>query len=101
LLARGEDVVAFLGEPAEITEIYLVREASGAFALGAGSEMDFPELRLPALRQGLAALSASVKEFHIYENRAGVSLQLAPGATPETIERDLDTARAILKAVEK
>jgi len=35
------------------------------------------------------------------ENRAGVALQFAPAATPQSIEQDLETARAILKAVEE
>ena len=93
-LERGADLVAFLGEPTEITEIYLLRDGSGAFALGAGNEMDFPELRLPAVKERLAKLSASVKEFALFETHDGLSLQFAPGATPETIEQDLETARS-------
>jgi hypothetical protein len=98
---RGGAVAAFLGEPVEITEIYLVRDASGGFRLGAGSEMDFPELRLPAVQAGLAKLTPSVMEFQVYETHAGVSLLFASTATPETVAQDLDTARAILKAVKK
>jgi hypothetical protein len=99
--ARGADLAAFLGEPAEITEIYLVRDASGGFRLGAGNEMDFPELRRPEFTAALAKLTASVKEFQAYETRDGVSLLLAPTATPETVAQDLETARALLYAVEK
>ena len=99
--ARGADIMAFLGEPAEVTEIYLVRDASGAFRLGAGNDMDFPELRRPEAQAAIAKLSASVKEFQVYETRDGVSFLLAPTATPETVAQDLETARAILYAVEK
>jgi hypothetical protein len=98
---RGGEVAAFLGEPVEITEIYLVREGAGDFRLAAGNEMDFPELRLPAVKAGLAKLTASVKDFQVFENRACVELLFDSTATPETVAQDLDTARAILKAVEK
>jgi hypothetical protein len=98
---RGGDLAAFLGEPEEITEIYLVRDASGGFRLGAGNDLDFPELRSPEFKAALAKLTASVKEFQVYENRDGVSLFVAPTATPETVAQDLETARAVLGAVEK
>ena len=54
-----------------------------------------------AAKPGLAKLSVSVRDFQIYENRAGVSLQLAPGATVASIDADLEVARAILRAVSK
>lgn len=100
-LARGADVVAFLGEPVEITEIYLARAPAGEFRLGAGSESDFPQLRLPAVRAGLARLSAAVKEFQLFENHAGVALQFAAGASAEEVAQDLATARELLVAFGK
>ena len=99
--ARGADLAMFLGEPEEITEIYLVRDAPGEFRLGAGNEMDFEELRWPEVKSALAKLSASVKEFHVYEGHDGVSLLLASTATPETVAQDLETARALLDAIEE
>jgi hypothetical protein len=98
---RGGEIAAFLGEPVEITEIYLVREGPGDFRLGAGNEMDFPELRLPAVKAGLAKLAPSVKEFQVYETRDGVSLLFASTATPETVAQDLATARELLHALER
>jgi hypothetical protein len=100
-MERGGNLIVFLGEPAEITEIYLVRERPGAWRLGAGNEMDFPELRLPAVKDGLAKLSAALEQFMVYETRDGVSLHYATDVTPEAIDADLETARAILNAVEK
>src|SRR5262245_57639269 len=75
---RPAGIAMFVGEPEEITEIYLVRDASGEFRVGAGNELEVEELRLPEARAGLARLSASVQEFHIFEGHDGVSLLLAP-----------------------
>ena len=65
------------------------------------SALDFRELRRPETQAAIAKLSASVKEFQVYETRDGVSFLLAPTATPETVAQDLETARAILYAVER
>ncbi len=98
-MARGDRLVVFLGEPAEITEIYLVRDGAG-FRLGAGNDMDFPELRRPAMREALARLSPVVEEVQVYETRDGVSLQFGAAATLEQVEADLAIARELLKAAE-
>jgi len=97
---RGDKIVVFFGEPAEVTEIYLVR-AGAAWRLAAGSEPQFPELRLPEVKEGLAKLSPWVEELQVFETREGVSMQYGPGATLATIEADLETAHRILHAVEK
>jgi len=96
-MARGDKLVVFLGEPVEITDIYLVREGAG-FRLGAGNEMDFPELRRPAMREALARLSGAVEEVQVYETRDGLSLQFGAGATLEQVEADLAVARDVLNA---
>ena len=109
----GERLTLFLGVPAEVTEIYLVRatpgdaadlEATGrdiariagaegaalaaAFRLGAtppGALFDIPQLRLPALRDGVPRLSASVLEVQIYDTWKGLALKLGPGTTRLTL----------------
>lgn len=96
-MARGDRLIVFLGEPAEVTGIYLVREGAG-FRLGAGNEMDFPELRRPAMREALAQLSPAVEEVQVYETRDGVSLQFGAAATLEQVEADLAIAREVLNA---
>lgn len=96
-MMRGDKLMAFLGEPAEVTEIYLVREPSGEFRLGAST--DSPSL--PAVRRCLPRFSAWVEELQVFDNRAGVSLRFGLGAAPEQVEADLEAARSVLKAVEK
>lgn len=96
-MARGDRLVVFLGEPAEVTDIYLVRDGAG-FRLGAGSDMDFPELRRPAMREALARFSSAVEEVQVYDTREGVSLQFGAAATLEQVEADLAIAREVLIA---
>ena len=96
-MERGKGLVLFLGEPAEVTEIYLVREASGAFGLAAST--DSPELA--AVQASLPRLSASVLELQVYENLRGLALQLDERATPESVEADLAIAHSALEAIER
>jgi len=102
-MERGKGLALYLGEPAEVTEIYLVRAAPGEppaaaapFRLGAQLEnplFDFAPLQLPRL-------SASVREVMIFDNRRGLSLALEASATRESIEADLKLAHAALQALE-
>lgn len=125
---RGKTLFLYLGEPVEITSIYLVRASSGEpralgatqqdleriagsecngiarhFRLGAsppGRLFDIPELRLPALCDGLPRLSASVREEMVFENLRGLALTLDDSATIFGVEQDLPIAHAILDALE-
>lgn len=125
---RGHNLFLNLGEPTEITEIYLVSAAPGdppglaatrrhveritgaegaafaeRFRLGAtpqGALFDFPQLRLPALRDGLPKLSPSVRQVMIFENLQGLALALDAAATPESVAADLAIAHAALQALE-
>jgi hypothetical protein len=125
---RGSHLFLYLGEPAEITEIYLVCAAPGdppalaatrkhveriagaegaafaeRFRLGAtppGALFDIPQLRIPALRDGLPKLSSSVEEVAIFENMEGLSLTLDASATTESIAADLAIAHAVLRGLE-
>jgi hypothetical protein len=123
--AQGRETMLFAGEVVEITEIYLVRidadaaevppgtrldrivGAEGAvlaarFFLGAHprGSFDYPQLRLPALRDGIARLSDSVRELSVFDNFRGLSLRLDERATPETVAADLGRALAMLAALE-
>jgi hypothetical protein len=128
-LERGKTLFLYLGEPVEITSIYLVRARSGEsralsatqqdleriagnecngiakhFRLGAspsGKFFDIPELRLPALCDGLPRLSPSVSEVMIFENLRGLALTLDESATIFSVEQDLPIAHAILDALER
>lgn len=125
---RGDNLFLYLGESAEITEIYLVSAAPGEppgltasrkhveriagaegavlaerFRLGAtppGALFDFPQLRLAALRDGLPKLSPSVREVGIFENMQGLHLTLDATAMLESIAADLPIAHATLRALE-
>jgi len=127
-MGRGRELVLYAGEPAEMTEIYLVRAtpdesaalaatkrhieriagAQGAalaaqFRLGAhppGALFDLAPLRLPALFDGVPKLSASVRELAIFDNLRGLSLALDAGATRDTIDADLKLAQVLLQALE-
>jgi hypothetical protein len=127
-IEAGKRLTLFLGGPAENTEIYLVRATpddeadleatrrdieriagpegaalAAAFRLGAtppGALFDIPQLRLPALRDGVPRLSASVIDVQVYETFRGLALNLGAGATPETVAADLAIAHGVLKAVE-
>lgn len=124
---RGRNLFLYLGEPAEVTEIYLVAASPGEsqaladtrrqieriggaegtalaarFRLGAspsGDRFDIPALRLPALREGLPRLSASVREVSIFDNLGGLALTLDDAATLDSIAADLDIAHAALRAL--
>jgi hypothetical protein len=96
-MMRGDKLMAFLGEPAEVTEIYLVREPSGEFRLGASTES--PDL--PAVRRCLPRFSAWVEELQVFDNAEGLSLRFGLGAAPEQVEADLEAARAVLTVIEK
>ena len=125
--ALGKWLALYLGAPAEITEIYLVRATpqdgadleatkrdiariagpegaalAAAFRLGATPPealFDIPELRLPALRDGVPRLSAAVLDVQIYDTWQGLELKLGPGATVQTVEADLAIAHEVLTAV--
>ena len=127
-MERGRDLALYAGEPAEITEIYLVRAApdespalaatkrhieritgtqgaalAAQFRLGAqpaGALFDLAPLRLPALLEGIPRLSASVREVMIFDNLRGLSLALDASATRDTIDADLKLAHAVLQALE-
>lgn len=121
----GESITIYAGKIEEITDIYLIRgyskmdevakqlprivgaegtALSSQFYLGAfpAGEFDMPQLRLPALRDGIPQLSASVQEVGIYEEHRGLHLQISTsGATTETIDKDLSLAHTMLKALER
>lgn len=125
----GTKLEMYLGEPPGETEIYLVRAEAGdgpdleatkkdiericgaqgaalaaSFRLAAtppGKLFDIPQLRLPALRDGVPRLSPSVLAVMINESMRGLSLQIGTGATQESVAADLEIAHALLSAVEK
>jgi hypothetical protein len=123
---RGDGIIVYAGDIVEVTGIYLVRIAPGSsgpagnsphrldrivgaqgaalasrFVLGAHPPGDFdhPQLRLPALRDGIPRLSPSVREISIYENDRGLSLQLDHTATRETAVADLDLALTMVRGL--
>lgn len=126
-MEHRQGMAVFLGRVEEITEIYLSRLAPGQalpaaalrqhlarivgaegaalaeqFYLAAhpDGDFDYPELRLPPLRDGIPRLSASVREVAIYESFRGLSLITDETATVETIGTDLQLAVDMLKALE-
>lgn len=127
---RGEDITVFVGRVEEITDIYLIRitadnpapspettahleriagpegkALASQFYLAAypsSGDFDFPQLRIPALRDGITKLSPSVSEVAIFESHKGLSFNIAAaGATVETIEEDLKLAQAMVQAMEQ
>ena len=124
---RGAGVIMYVGKVEEITEIYLVRSAAGQpvqagaslphleriageegkalaaqFDLGAAPQgpFDFPQLRLPSVRDGIPRLSSSVREVAIFESYRGISIATDHTASVETVAEDLKLAFAMLEALE-
>jgi hypothetical protein len=125
----GMKLAMYLGEAPGETEIYLVRAApddapdleatkkdiaricggqgaalAASFRLAATPSeklFDIPQLRLPALRDGVPRLSPSVLAVMINESMRGLSLLMAKGATQESVAADLEIAHALLSALEK
>ena len=126
--SNGNRLFLYLGEPTEITVIYLVGATPGdppelaatrkhverivgaegaifthRFRLGAtqqGALFDFPQLRLPALRDGLPKFSTSARDVMIFENMRGLQVVFDASATLESIAADLAIAQDALKALE-
>lgn len=123
---QGRDLVVYLGDIVEVTDIYLVRVSTGEqvpppespqridrivgqegtalasqFVLAAYPEgnFDYPQLRLPELLHGLPRLSAPVHEVAIYENFRGLSLQARHPITRADFESDLRIASDIVRAL--
>lgn len=127
-MEHGRNLALYAGEPAEMTEIYLVRTAPGEspalaatrqhieriagekgaalaqdFRLGShpsGALFDLPPLRLPALLEAVPRLSASVLEVMIFDNLRGLCLMLDASATRQSIEADLDLSHKVLQALD-
>lgn len=125
-MEHGRGVAVFVGMIEEITEIYLRRQAPGQpvpadarlhlarivgaagaelaarFFLAAhpGGDFDYPELRLPPLRDGIPRLSQSVREIAIYEGRQGLSLIIDETAEVESVGADLQLALAMLAVLD-
>ena len=72
------------------------------FYLGAlpQGQFDFPQPRLPALRDGIPRLSPSVQEVAIFESYRGMSLATDYTASVDTVAEDLKLALAMVEALE-
>jgi hypothetical protein len=124
---RPDGLMVHLGQIEEITEIYLARVGAGQPLPAEGSpqrldrivgragaalasqfclaahppgEFDYPQLRLPALRDGIPRFSPSVQEILVYERCRGLSLITDQTATRESLEEDLTLAMAMLEELE-
>jgi len=123
----GQGLNVYVGDIVEVTEIYLVRAGEGTPLPPKGTPMrldtiagrdsplartfflaaypigdfDYPQLRIPAVAQGLLALSPGVGEVMICENFRGLSFIEEPPPSREIFDRDLQTAIAVVKALER
>jgi len=75
------------------SQFYLVAYPEGAF--------DYPQLRLPALKDGIPKFSAAVDQIMICENFKGLSFTSDSTATREGIDADLKIALNIVRALEE
>jgi hypothetical protein len=124
---RGRGLAVFVGKAEEISDIYLVRRSAGRpvpadasaahieriagpegkalasqFYLGAlpQGRFDFPQLRLPALRDGIPQFSSSVQEVMLFESLLGLNLITDPTATLETMRADVKLALVMIEALD-
>ncbi len=121
----GGRLQVYVGEIVEVTEIYLIRggpqqplpaEGSpGRLDRIAGKEtllarqfflaaypvgdFDYPQLRVPAVAEGIVSLSSCVREVAICENFRGLCLGMDPPPAREEFDRDLRWAIGIVNAL--
>lgn len=100
---HGERLMVFVGQVVEVTEVYLVRAEPGAPWRHAAVPPDgtaFPEMKVAAVQAGLAALSPSIVEVMLFDNRRGLELVVHTPASRSSLLRDIDTAVDMLIGLE-